>query len=297
MSARFKMILTMSLFGTIALFVKFIDMRSAEIALFRAGIALLTIAVMKLFSGKRLSLKEVKGDLPVLLLSGTMIGLNWVLLFEAYHHTTVSVATICYYFAPVVVMIASPVLFKERVTKKQAFCFAMATVGLVMITGIGEPQTGGDGLPGIALGLGAALMYASVVLMNKRVKNVSGMDKTLIQFVGAVAVLLPYVLLTGGITITKAKAPETMALFVLGVVHTGVCFYWFFSALGKLKGQEAAILSYIDPLVSIVLSVLVLGETVTALQAAGGALVLGFTLLNELKLPKKRDNAAKKEIV
>ncbi len=297
MSARFQMILTMSLFGTIALFVKFIDMPSAEIALFRAAIALVTVGVMKLFSGKRLSFKEVRGDLPVLLLSGTMIGLNWVLLFEAYHHTTVSVATICYYFAPVVVMIASPVLFKERVTKKQAFCFAMATVGIVLITGIGEPGKGGGDALGIALGLGAALMYASVVLLNKRVKNVSGMDKTLIQFAGAVAVLLPYVLFTGGMTIAKREALEIAALFVLGVVHTGVCFYWFFSALSKLKGQEAAILSYIDPLVSIVLSVLVLGETITALQIAGGGLVLGFTLLNELKLPKDRDKAAKKEAV
>ena len=296
MSAKLKYILAVSLFGTIAVFVKYINMPSAEIAFYRAAIALITLVIVKLIIYKRLSIKGVKKYLPILLFSGMLIGLNWVLLFESYNYTTVSVATLCYYFAPIIVMVASPIIFKESITGKQVLCFVMATAGIVLIIVGGDTSEGGTSLLGVALGLGAAVVYACIMLTNKYVKNVSGLDKTIIQFIGTTIFLLPYVLLTSGITIGESKPLELGAIITLGVLHTGLGFYWFFSALSSLKGQVVAILSYIDPFISIVLSVLVLGETMTALQIAGGVLVLGFTLMNEIK-PKSKLTVEAKDAI
>ena len=228
----------------------------------------------------------------LLLISGMAMGVNWILLFEAYKYTTVSVATLSYYFAPVLVMLICPLLFKERLTGKQIICFAMSTVGMVLITGIGSLK-GGKDLTGILFGLGAAAFCASVILLNKFIKKVEGIHRTFLQFVAAIVVLLPYVLLSGGITLCNLNAVGWVNLLIVGVVHTGVTYCLYFSSLKELPGQKAAILSYIDPLVAVLISVTVLGESMTLTQAIGGALSLGYTLRNEIS-PRERKGRAQR---
>jgi len=299
MQAKFKIIAAMTAFGTIALFVKNIPLSTGEIALFRAMIALAVIAVYKLVAGNRVSFASIKKDLPVLFLSGAAIGFNWILLFEAYRYTTVSLATLSYYFAPALVMVACPVLFKEKVTIKQIVCFVMASAGLVMIIGFGGAGGAGGGvnhLLGIGFGLGAATLYATVILLNKYIKGVTGLDRTAVQFVAAVVVLLPYVLMTTGIHVTRLAPGGLVNLLILGLVHTGICYVLYFSSLQDLQGQEVAILSYLDPLVAVIISVSVLGEAITPMQVVGGILILGFTLLNELNVKHgKTSRFAKRE--
>lgn len=286
---RLMMMTSMAIFGTLAPFVRNISVSSGELALYRACLAAVLLAAFLGITGKKIPLASIGKEVPVLLLSGAAMGVNWILLFEAYKFTTVSIATLSYYFAPVIVTAASSLLFREKLSAKQILCFIMSTLGLVLITGIGN-SGGGRDMIGILLGLGAAAFYATVILLNKFIKNVQGIHRTFLQFLAAIVVLIPYVLLTGGVTLGKLNAVGWINLLIVGLVHTGVTYCMYFTALKELPGQKAAILSYIDPLVAVLISVMVLGEAMTLTQGIGGTLILGFTLLNEL--PSKTNRQA-----
>lgn len=283
--SRLMMIAAMAIFGTLAPFVRVISVSSGELALYRAVMASVLITAVLLVTRQGIPVSRIRQQIPLLLLSGAAMGVNWILLFEAYKRTTVSVATLSYYFAPVLVTAVCPFLFKERLTPKQVICFVLSTLGLVLITGTGSAG-GSDPGAGILFALGAAVLYASVVLLNKFIKGVEGLHRTLLQFLAAAAVLLPYVLLTGGVTLGSLDGRGWISLLTVGVIHTGLAYCLYFTALKSLPGQKAAILSYVDPLVAVLISVTVLGEPMTLWQALGGLLILGFTLWNEL--PAKR---------
>ena len=286
-SHRVMLITSMVIFGTISIFVRRISVSSGELALYRAVMAAALVGIFLLVTRQPIPLSGIKKEIPLLLFSGMAMGINWILLFEAYKYTTVSVATLSYYFAPVIVTVVSPILFKERLTPKQILCFLMSTVGLVMITGIGDVGGGSD-LVGILFGLGAATFYATVILLNKFIKNVEGIHRTFLQFLSAIVILLPYVLLTGGFTLASLDGIGWASLLIVGILHTGVTYCMYFSSLKELPGQKAAILSYIDPLVAVIISVTVLGESMTPWQIVGGVLILSFTLWNEITPRTKR---------
>ena len=281
--SRMMMVTAMAVFGTVALFVRNIPVSSSEIALYRAVMAALLLGAFLLLSGQKIDFRAIRKELPLLLISGMAMGINWILLFEAYRYTTVSVATLSYYFAPVIVTVACPILFKEKMGVKQWLCFGMSTLGIVLITGVGDLSAGNTHLIGILFGFGAAVLYAAVVLLNKFIKGVAGIQRTFLQFVAAILILLPYVLLTGGIHLHSLSGSGWVNLLIIGIIHTGITYCLYFSALRDIPGQEAAILSYIDPLVAVAISVFVLGEQLTLLQLLGGILILGFTLYNEIK--------------
>lgn len=279
--ARLQIVFAMAVWGTIALFTRAIPVTSGELALYRALLASAFILLYLLFTRQLPDLRSLGGDLPRLALSGAAMGFNWILLFEAYKYTTVSLATLSYYFAPVLVTLLAPLLFKEKLTRKGILCFAMSTLGLVLVIGVGIPSGGRHGM-GIAFGLGAAVLYASVVLINKSITRVSGLHRTILQFLAAIAVLLPYVLCTTGLHPEVLDTRGLLCLLVLGLVHTGVAYCLYFSNLKSVSGQEAAILSYVDPLVAVLVSVTLLSEPMTLPQLIGGGLILGFTVWNEL---------------
>ena len=273
--STWMLITSMFIFGTLSPFVRNISVSSGELALYRAILAAVCIGGYLLFSKQPIHLKSIRKELILLLLSGGAMGFNWILLFQAYKYTTVSVATLSYYFAPVIVTAACPLLFREKLTAKQIICFVMSTIGLILITVTGNLSGGGKDLIGIGFGLGAAVLYASVVLLNKFIKNVAGIHRTFLQFLAAVLVLTPYVASTGGVTLGAMDAAGWVCLLVVGLVHSGIAYCLYFSSLAHLPGQKAAILSYIDPLVAVVISVTVLGETIRPLQILGGGLILG----------------------
>lgn len=281
LSPRWMLISAMAVFGTIPLFVRSIPVSSGELALYRAVLAAALISVFLLATRQPIPFRSIRKEVPLLLLSGAAMGFNWILLFEAYKYTTVSNATLSYYFAPVLVTLACPVLFREKLTQKQLLCFFMSTLGIVLITGTGG-SGGSNHLLGILFGLGAAVLYATVILINKFIKTVEGIHRTLLQFLSAIVVLLPYVLSTGSLTLGSLTGIGWVNLLIVGFVHTGITYCLYFSALREIPGQKAAILSYIDPLVAVVISVTILGEPMTIPQIIGGALILGFTLWNEI---------------
>ena len=287
-SARWMLIISMTIFGTIGVFVRNIPLSSGEIALYRAVLAAVLIGIYFIISKNHIPFESIKKEIPLLLLSGVAMAFNWIFLFEAYKYTTVSVATLSYYFAPVIVTVVCPILFREKMTAKQWICFAMSTLGIVLITGIGDLGGNNNHLVGIFFGLGAAVLYATVILTNKFIKNVEGIHRTFLQFIAAIIVLVPYVIFTSGINLTVLEGKGWTCLLIVGLIHTGITYCLYFSSLKELPGQKAAILSYIDPLVAVLISVLLLNETMTLWQTIGGILILGFTLWNEIT-PKSKD--------
>ncbi len=279
---RILYITSMVVFGTIGLFVRNITVPSGELAMYRAVLASVMLSGYLAASRQKIPFRKIGREMPLLLISGVAMGFNWILLFEAYKYTTISVATISYYFAPVIVTLVSPVLFKEKTGAKQWICFFMSTLGIILIIKPGGLSEGGKNLIGILFGLGAACLYACVILLNKLIRQVEGIHRTFLQFLAAVIVLFPYVALTGGFTVSSLDRKGLILLLIVGFIHTGVAYCLYFSSLKELPGQKAAILSYIDPLVAVFASVLFLGERMTLLQAAGGCLILGFTLWNEI---------------
>ena len=281
-SAVLRLIIAMMIFGTVGVFVKNIPLASGEIALFRAVIATVAILLYQLIRQKNMNYLQIKSDLPWLLASGVAMGFNWIFLFEAYRYTSISLATLSYYFAPILVMLLCPFLFKEKLNLKQICCFVVATIGLVLIIGVSSGEAENH-LLGICFGLAAASLYATVILLNKFVKKVDGVERTLLQFFAAILVLCPYVYMTSGIHINTLDFIGLTNMIILGLVHTGFAYCLYLASIKSLTGQKVAILSYIDPFIAILISVAILHEPMQGLQVVGGILILGSTLWSELK--------------
>lgn len=288
-SSIMKLSLAMLIFGSIGVFRRYIPLSSAWMACVRGIIGTVFLLCVVVFSKKRIDKNAVKKNLLLLLVSGAAIGVNWILLFEAYRYTTVAIATLCYYMAPVIVILLAPVLLKEKMTAKKSVCAAVAIFGMLLVSGVfdGEAVTGGSG-KGIFFGLGAAMFYASVVLMNQFIKDISAYDKTIMQLGGAALVVFPYSLLTGGVQeFTVLTVPQVLLLLAVGIVHTGIAYWLYFGSMDKLSGQTVAVYSYIDPAFAVVLSVVLLREETGVLGIIGAVLILGATMFSELNVKRK----------
>ena len=184
-----------------------------------------------------------------------------MLLFEAYNHTTVATATLCYYMQPTMVTLLSPLLFHERLTPRRLLCALAAVVGMVFVSGVADGNTGGD-VTGILLGLGAAALYASVIILNKLAPRGNAYGRTIVQLASAAACLIPYLLLTHvdlTAAFTSLQPRGLIMLLIVGVVHTGLAYALYFGSMQGMKAQSIAVLSYIDPVSALILSALLLG--------------------------------------
>lgn len=273
--------LAMLIFGSIGLFVRTLPFTSSQIALARGLIGSAFLFASSFILKKGLSFKRIQSNLKVLLPLGIMLGFNWILLFQAYRYTSIANATVSYYCAPVIVMLLTPVVFKESLTRTNVLCIFAAMAGMVCISGAGGTLDR-QNLIGIAYGFGGAVFYAAIVLTNKFLKDISDFEIAFTQLFIAALALLPYVLLTDGIRLTGASAVTVMLLILVGVVHTGFSYLLYFASLPRLDSRTIATFSYIDPISAILLSSLFLAEPMTLIQAAGAVLILGATLVNEL---------------
>ncbi|MDY3059190.1 MAG: DMT family transporter [Fusobacterium sp.] len=279
----------MLIFGTIAIFVRNIELTSKEIAVLRGVIGSIFLLGVMLFSKEKTSFSAIKKNLPILVLSGLGVGANWIFLFEAYKYTTVSIATLSYYCAPIFVTIMAPIILKEKISLIKFLCVCTAMVGMLCIVGTnkGSIGEGYNHFLGIIYGLTAAVGYASVILMNKFIKGLKGVETTVTQLVFASILLLPYVMITSGFDFSKMTGISWGYMIFLGIVHTGFAYALYFSSLKELKGQTIAVLSYIDPITAILISALFLGEQLTMFQIIGGVLILGSTFISETQGKKE----------
>ena len=287
-SAKIRLMAAMFIFGTIGIFVRNIPLPSSVIALARGIIGTLFLIIFTRIKKIRISYEEIKNNLVILCLSGMLIGIHWIFLFEAYHHTTVAVATLCYYLAPVFVIIASPFVLKEKLSLKQGVCVAVALVGMIFVSGIFKRESMGNfQITGVLFGLGAAVIYATVIILNKHLKQISSYAMTIMQLGIAVAVLTPYTLLTQNMGELTFSFMTIILLGVVGIVNTGITYGLYFSGIKELKAHTIAIFSYIDPIVAIFLSIIILREKPDIFTIIGGVLILGSTLVSELSLYRK----------
>lgn len=290
MKARFMFISVMLIFGSIGLFVKNIDLSSSEIALFRGAAGSIFLIVASFLVKQKINLKISKKNLVLLILSGSALGFNWIFLFESYRFTTISNATLSYYFAPIIVMVLAPFILKEAWTWKKGVSMFIALAGLFLVI---QPDSGASSgsfnhLTGISYGLSAAAFYASVILMNKFIKGLSDFETTVMQLSIATLVLFPYTLMTESMSYAALDIRSIVLLAVLGIVHTGFAYMLYFSSLQKLNAQTIGVFSYIDPISAVIMAAMILGESMSLLQMIGGILILGSALLSEL--PDKKRN-------
>ena len=290
---------SMLIFGTIGLFRRYIPLSSGLLAFSRGILGAVFLGLFLII--RRLSEQRCKtgndGDIQesrtpacelplrilfLLILSGALIGVNWILLFEAYNYTTVATATLCYYMQPTIVILLSPLFFDERLTAKKLVCAFLAVLGMFLVSGAaGEGIPQGDAFRGILCGLGAEVLYAAVVIMNKCIRNIDPYLKTILQLASASVCLLPYLAVTGQLSYVKLDGFSLFMLLVVGIVHTGIAYTLYFGSTDGLKAQTIALFSYIDPVSALFISVLFLHEPMGAAGLVGAVLILGAAFAAE----------------
>lgn len=272
---------SMLIFGTLGVVRRYVPLSSAMLALCRGALGSVFLLLFVLVRGGKLKLPERKATLW-LVLTGAIMGLNWMLLFEAYNYTTVAAATMCYYMQPTIVILLSPLVFRERLSGRKLACAAAAIVGMLFVSGV---LSGGIGqvrdIRGIAFGLGAAALYAAVIILNKKVVVEDIYAKTVIQLAGAALVMIPYVLLTEGVPELTLTAADIGMVLLVGIVHTGITYALYFGSMQRLKAQTVAVMSYIDPVFALLLSAAVLHESLTPLGILGAVLIIGSAIISE----------------
>jgi drug/metabolite transporter (DMT)-like permease len=295
---RAGIISSMFIFGSIGIFVRQINLFSGQIALARALFGSLTLIMIIVWRSRshRLNIKKaLTRNLVILIISGAAIGFNWIFIFEAYRYTSIAVATLSYYFAPLFVVMFSPLVLKEKLSPLKVFLVLIALAGLFLIlmsevrltgsTGISDILTDQSSslLAGVGFGLLAAILYALVILINKKIKNLPGLEMTSVQLVTALIFMLPYVYLNEGFEkFAVLNSTGWLLLIILGVLHTGISYFVYFASFRFVPGQTIALLSYIDPVFAIIFAAVFLREIPGILQISGGILILGSTLISEL---------------
>ena len=274
----------MLIFGTIGVLRRYIPLSSALLAFSRGILGGLFLLVFVKVRKKKARAKMPPRVLLPLAVTGAMIGINWILLFEAYNHTTVAVATLCYYMEPAIVVLLSPLIFQERLTGKKAVCAAVSFIGMVLVSGVigdGNGQTGG--IRGILLGLGAAFFYSAVVIMNKKIPGIDPYQRTTVLLLAAGTVMLPYLLLTNGFSSGGFSLSSILLLLVLGIIHTGIAYAMYFGSMDGLNMQTIAVFSYIDPVSALLFSALLLREPLSLTGIIGAVLIIGSAMISERK--------------
>ncbi|MDD6276663.1 MAG: EamA family transporter [Clostridia bacterium] len=277
--AKLEMITAMLIFGTLGIVVSAMELPSAVVAMFRAVIGSIFLVLFMIIKKIRPDKSAIKSNLIKLLLGGTALGFNWIFLFESYRYTGVAVGTLCYYMAPIFVIMLSPLILKEKLTSANILCSAVSVIGAVLISGVGTDS--GANLRGVLYGLSAAMIYCFIVLINKKISGISSFEITFIQLLISAIVMIIYNLATQNLSELKLKTNTLALIIVIGIIHTGLAYLLYFSSIQKISAQSTAIFSYIDPITAILLSAVVLNEKMSLIQIIGTFLILGSALSNE----------------
>lgn len=290
--SKLCLILAMTIFSTIGIFRRYIPLSSGMLAAVRGIVGTIFLLLVFFTKKEKFHANTIKKNLLLLLLSGCFIGINWIFLFESYRYTTVATATLCYYMAPIFVMLVSPFLFKENMSIKKGLCIISALIGMVFVSGILTEVPVNDisqdsQLKGIVFGLLAAAFYASVILLNKKISGVGAYEKTIFQLGSAAITILPYVLLTESLDAMNLTPTILVLIIFVGIVHTGIAYTLYFHSMGDLKAQTIALYSYIDPILAIILSAVILKEHMHPLAIVGAVLILGAAMISEMPESKK----------
>lgn len=273
-----KYIFALLLFGSNGIVASFINLSSYEIVFFRTLIGSLFLISISFIAGGRLTFYKHKKQFLYVVISGAAMGTSWIFLYEAYQQIGISVASLEYYCGPVIVMALSPIIFKEKLSFTKGLGFVIVVCGLFLINGytIGEQKN----LWGLFYGLMSALVYAVMVIFNKKASDIKGLENSMLQLLFSFITVAVFVCLKQGFVI-KTNISSLPFILILGLCNTGIGCYLYFSSIGKLPIQTVAILGYIEPLSAVIFSVIFLKEVMTFTQAIGALLIIGGAVLGE----------------
>ncbi|HHT97534.1 MAG TPA: EamA family transporter [Clostridiales bacterium] len=271
----------MIIFGSIGIVVTFINMSSTGIVLMRTIIGSLFLILILLITRKTINWKNIIKNRYLLIVSGALLGGSWALLFESYNYTSVSIAILLYYTAPIIVFIISIFLFKEKLNKNKILGMLAVIIGMIIINGVSRGE-GNDKL-GIIFALGSAVLYSMIIILNKFLKGLSGLEITISQLIIAGIIMFIYVIIKNDKIFIDLNKNDIILVVVIGVIHTGIACYFYFDAIQKLPGQTIAILSYIDPLSALIFAAIFLSERMTIPQMIGALLIIGGNLIGQVE--------------
>lgn len=272
----------MLIFGSNGVFASMLEMSGAQLVLLRTLIGGAVLLIIILISRSRTPKEVLLREKWRLLFAGVCLGANWALLFEAYNLMNVSLATLTYYTAPVLVLVLAPLVLKERQNGLAYLGMAVVIVGMLLVVGTDFGE-GGVSATGLIVGLGSAVFYAMLMLVNKQITGVSGLNLTFIEIVIAAVILLPYVFATSGGVPLPTDARGIFALLFLCTVNTGVACWLYFSSMNRLPAKAVALMGYFDPVSALIFSAVFLDERLSSVQLAGAILVLAGALVGQFR--------------
>lgn len=275
-----KFIVAMAILGTNGLLVVNLNFTSEAVVIVRTGLGAMFLGLVSMLTS-RFDIQTLRRDLLPATLGGLAVALNWLFLFAAYKEASVSLSILLCYCGPMVVLLLSPLLFREKLTPQSIIAGVIVAVGMWCMTG--WEGLHGSTRVGMLYGLISGGFYALLLVCNKSIKHMESIHCTLYQLVIASLVICVYSLTTNGtLPLALPRGIEWLYVFVLGVVNTGVAYALFFSAIKKLSGQTVALMSYIEPLTALLVSAIFLGERLLPLQLLGAICILGGTALGNL---------------
>ena len=280
-NARLSLVLTMMLFGTIGTISRFINMPSSIICLGRAAVGVLVILLLLKLRKESIDKEAIKRNIGWLILSSTLMCLNWTCQFEAFKYTTIATSTLCYYMQPIFYIVAGAIVLKERASFRKWICVLVAFLGMIFVSGVIQVGFDISELRGAIYGVVGGFFYAMVVLINKYMKDISPVNTTIMQMALVTVIMTPYAFVTGDFGKISITGLGVVCLIILGAVHTGLAYIVYFDSVNKLSTQTVGILSYIDPVEAVLLSALFLKEPITVWTIVGAILILGATAVSE----------------
>lgn len=278
--AMAKLLSSMIIFASIGIIRRGIDMPSVVLVFFRAFIGFVFLYIYSKIYNKKLNKTAIKNNIAILILSGVFLSLNWIFLFEAFQYTSVSVATLLYYLAPILAIIISTFVFRERLTYREVGLTLLAMLGMILLSAIYSQEV--RGTKGMVFALIAAGFYSLVIILNKYLKYIDSFDSTLTQLCVAAIFMFIYLIITEQINFHKVDSKSIILTLVLGIVHTGLSYLLYFDSISSLPAKVVAIFSYLDPILALIFSTIFLGESLSISQILGVILLLSSMILLEL---------------
>ena len=275
-----KYIFALLLFGSNGIVASMIHLSSYEIVLLRTLIGSLLLIAIFFIAREKLTFYKYKTQSIFLAVSGIAMGTSWIFLYEAYDEIGVSLASLAYYCGPVIVMMLSPLLFKEKLTRIKVCSFLVVLVGIFLVNGTAFEN--GVSVWGLACGLLSAICYSLMVMFNKKANDITGLENSMLQLFVAFLTVAIFVGIKQGYRM-EIDTQSIIPILVLGLLNTGIGCYFYFSSIGKLPVQTVAICGYLEPLSAVVFSVIFLKETMLPIQIIGAVLIIGGAMLGEYR--------------
>lgn len=259
----------------------FVSLPSEFVAMCRGLIGSVFIIFYLKIKGEKIDLVSIKNNLKYLVLSGISLGVNWAALFTAYRVSTVALGSLCNYMAPIILVLIAPILYKEKLTIKKGLCVLGAFIGIIFVSGIIESDVDIN-IQGIIYGFIACAGFVSLIIFNRKLKDITPYNKAVVQLLVSAITIAPYVIINNINTTLTINTTSIIVILIMGIVHTGIAYCFYFASINEIDTQTLAIFGYIEPVLSVITSFLLLNEPLSMYGMVGACLIIVSACLSEI---------------